>query len=97
MSVVSKQQQKFTLTVINQYIYMISVINSSNTFLPLIELFGMYMLFILLLVKTHKTCYFFGYAALLVVDSARVLNYSALCLSIHLLKFSNFTKQLKTV
>lgn len=35
MSVVFKQQQKFTPTVINQYTYMISVINS-NKFLPLI-------------------------------------------------------------
>lgn len=35
VSVLVKQQQKFTPTVINQYIYMISVINS-NQFLPLI-------------------------------------------------------------
>lgn len=35
MSVIFKQQQKFTSTVIDQYNYMISVINSNN-FFPLI-------------------------------------------------------------
>lgn len=92
MSVIFKQQQTFTPTVIDQYSYMISVINS-NKFFPLIELFGIYALFILLLVKPQKTCcvflYMLHYWGPILQVSDSVLNCPAFCLSIHLSNISN--------